>query len=91
MYNSSLLSFIIKRPFILLECLIEANGANCSTSGFVSFVTEVIILTARTSAVEGQIAEFLRKVGAPPLPSKHIIGCEGCNKGEFLYNEVLVN
>jgi len=53
--------------------------------------TEVIILTARTSAVEGQIAEFLRKVGAPPLPSKHIIGCEGCNKGEFLYNEVLVN
>jgi len=51
--------------------------------------TEVIILTSRDTAVEPQIPQFLKAVGAPQIAQEHIKGCAGCNKGEFLYNEVL--
>lgn len=53
--------------------------------------TEVLVLTSRDVAVESQIPQFLKAVGAPQIAQEHIKGCAGCNKGEFLYNEVLSN
>ena len=52
---------------------------------------EVVILTSRGPAVEPQIPDFLKAAGAPSIDQDHIQGCGGCNKGDYLYDNVLSN
>tara|TARA_R110000824_G_scaffold120787_3_gene276473 strand:+ start:111 stop:1088 length:978 start_codon:yes stop_codon:yes gene_type:complete len=58
---------------------------------FTSPGVEIVILTSRSSAVESQIPKFLKAVGAPAIEQHHIKGCAGCDKGQFLYDEIMSN
>ena len=51
---------------------------------------QVMILTARAGNAEGEIQMYLHSIGIP-TDDLYIVGCSGCNKGEYVENLVKKN